>query len=309
MWFVTYISSVGDDRVGIVDGSEVIGLAPGLDMISLLENGDLTEQGHHLAQNPHETVPLADVVLRAPLQPRSIRDCAGFLQHLRNLADAVDLPVDDRHTQFPPFYFTNPDTRIGPHDPVPIAPNSERFDFELEIAAVIGRSGSNIAYSEAESHIAGYMLFCDWSARDLQVQEMPLRLGPAKGKDTANTIGPYLVTPDEIEPYRAQKAFDLRMTAHVNGNLVTDGRWNSIDWGFPDMIAYASRGTRLRAGDLIGSGTVETGCLFEHFVADSSRFQGWLTPGDLVELSVEHLGTLTHRITKADVISPLSSGY
>ena len=309
MRFVTYISSTGDDRVGIVDGSEVIGLAPGLDMVSLIENGDLLEQGHQLAQDPHETVSLAAVVLRAPLQPRSIRDCAGFLQHLRNLADAVDLPVDDRHTQFPPFYFTNPDTRIGPHDPVPIAPNSERFDFELEIAAVIGRSGSNIAYSEAESHIAGYMLFCDWSARDLQVQEMPLRLGPAKGKDTANTIGPYLVTPDEIEPYRAQKAFDLRMTAHVNGNLVTDGRWNSIDWGVPDMIAYASRGTRLRAGDLIGSGTVETGCLFEHFVADSSRFQGWLTPGDLVELSVEHLGTLTHRITEADVMQPLSSGY
>lgn len=120
------------------------------------------------------------------------------------------------------------------------------FDYELEVAAVIGRSGSTIRLSDAQDHIAGYMLFCDRSARDLQMDEMPLRLGPAKGKDTASTLGPMLVTPDELQPYRCGRAFDLEMTGHVNDELVSAGNWSTIDWGFPDMITYVSRGTVLR---------------------------------------------------------------
>ena len=124
--------------------------------------------------------------------------------------------------------------------------------------------------------------------------KMALRLGPAKGKDTANTLGPVLVTPDELEPFRSGRAFDLRMTGRVNDELVSDGNWGTIDWGFPDMITYASRGTVLRPGDVIGSGTVETGCLFEHYCTDPEGFRGWLRPGDEVRLAVEQLGELIY---------------
>jgi 2-keto-4-pentenoate hydratase/2-oxohepta-3-ene-1,7-dioic acid hydratase in catechol pathway len=219
------------------------------------------------------------------------------------------MPIDERHLKFPPFYFTNPAAVIGPYDDVPIAPDSRMFDYELEIAAVIGKPGATIPLAQAEGHIAGYMLLCDWSARDLQMNEMPLRLGPAKGKDTANTLGPMLVTPDELEPFRSGQGFDLEMTGSVNGEQVSHGRWNTIDWGFADMITYASRGTRLRVGDVIGSGTVPTGCLFEHYATDPEHFRGWLQPGDEVQLAVEQLGELRHRVVEGVQAERLSSGY
>jgi 2-keto-4-pentenoate hydratase/2-oxohepta-3-ene-1,7-dioic acid hydratase in catechol pathway len=307
MRFVTYASPSGDDRVGLVDGSIVHGFDPGTTMIDLLERGDLLRQGGSL--NPSESLELESVQLRSPLQPRSIRDCAGFLEHLRKVSSAVDMPVDERHTRFPPFYFTNPAARFGPADDVPMAPGSAMFDYELEVAAVIGRTGADIPVAEAEAHIAGYTVFCDWSARDLQIVEMPLRLGPSKGKDTANTLGPMIVTPDELEAHRSGKSFDLEMSAFVNDVQTSHGNWRSIDWGFDDMISYASRGTTLRPGDVIGSGTVETGCLFESFVVEPDEFRGWLAVGDTVRLAVQGLGELRHRIVASPAIERLSSGY
>jgi 2-keto-4-pentenoate hydratase/2-oxohepta-3-ene-1,7-dioic acid hydratase in catechol pathway len=307
--FVTYASPAGGDRVGVVHDDEVFGAESGPSLLDLLDQGNLHQSGERILGSPIERIPIAEATLRAPLEPRSLRDCAGFLQHLRNLSQAADMPVDDRHLKFPPFYFSNPAAVIGPYDDVPIAPDSAMFDYELEIAAVIGTAGANISLQQAESHIAGYTLLCDWSARDLQINEMPLRLGPAKGKDTANTLGPMLVTPDELEPFRSGQAFDLEMTGYVDGDLVSRGRWNTIDWGFPDMITYASRGTRLRVGDVIGSGTVETGCLFEHYAVDPDNFRGWLTPGTEVRLAVERLGELRHRIVEGVEAERLSSGY
>ena len=309
MRLVTYASAAGDDRVGLVDGENVHGLEPGVTLLDLLDADDLQGAGERAAASPSETVALAGLTLRAPLQPRSIRDCTGFLQHLRNCQGAADIPVDERHNQFPAFYFSNVAAVVGPHDDVAISPGCERFDYELEVCAVIGKPGSTIALDRAEEHIAGYMLLCDWSARDLQINEMALRLGPAKGKDGTNTLGPMLVTPDEIEPYRSRNAFDLGMTGYVNGELVSEGRWDTVDWGFPDMITYTSRGTHLRPGDVIGSGTVPSGCLFEHFALDPDNFRGWLQPGDEVRLVVEQLGEIRHRVVAGVKPEPLSSGY
>lgn len=143
----------------------------------------------------------------------------------------------------------------------------------------------------------------------LQIQERRLQLGPAKGKDGANSLGPMLVTPDEIAHLRSGEGFDLANAAHVNDEQVSAGRWSTIDWGFADIITYASRGTRLSPGDVIGSGTVPTGCLFEHFALDPDHFRGWLQPGDEVRLAVEHLGELRHRITESEPIHPLRSGH
>jgi 2-keto-4-pentenoate hydratase/2-oxohepta-3-ene-1,7-dioic acid hydratase in catechol pathway len=307
--FVTYASPVGGDRVGVVQDGEVLGAEPGPNLLDLLDEGNLLQAGERIIRSPTERIPYAEATLRAPLEPRSLRDFVGFVQHLRNLSEAADMPVDHRYSQFPPFYFSNPAAVIGPNDDVPVAPDSAMFDYELEVAAVIGKAGANIPLKDAESHIAGYMLLCDWSARDLQTNEMPLRLGPAKGKDTANSLGPMLVTPDELEPFRSREAFDLEMTGYVDGDLVSRGRWSTIDWGFPDMITYAARGTRLRVGDVIGSGTVPTGCLFEHYAVDPDNFRGWLAPGNEVRLVVERLGELRHRVVEGVRAERLSSGY
>lgn len=324
MRWVTYTTATGDDRVGLVDpggaGSgdtaEIRALEPGLTLVDLLDAGPegLPAAAERATSAPSEVVPLVGAALRAPLQPRSIRDSTGFLQHLRNCSGGTsgggaDMGFDERNHQFPAFYFSNVAAVVGPHDDVPISPGCERFDYELEVCAVIGTPGSTIRLDDADSHIAGYMLLCDWSARDLQMNEMALRLGPAKGKDGANTLGPMLVTPDEIAGRRAGPSFDLAMTGYVNGELVSEGNWSTIDWGFADMITYMSRGTRLRPGDVIGSGTVPTGCLFEHFAMDPDGFRGWLQPGDEVRLVVEELGELRQRVVPGVKPEPLSSGF
>jgi 2-keto-4-pentenoate hydratase/2-oxohepta-3-ene-1,7-dioic acid hydratase in catechol pathway len=309
MRFVTYTSPSGGDRVGILEDNTVFGLEPGPSLLDLLDQGTLTKAGERARRSPAESLSVSETALKAPLQPRSVRDCSAFHQHLRNCSGDPSKVLDERHTAFPVFYFTNPAAVIGPDTEVPLAPGSQQFDFELEVCVIIGKSGRNISPQQAEDHIAGYTIFCDWSARDLQLHERPLGLGPSKGKDTATTIGPALVTPDELEPYRSKKGFDLAMTASVNGEQVSAGRWDTIDWTFADMISYASRGTTLRAGDVIGSGTVPTGCLYEHYKLGSDRFHRWLRPDDEVRLTVDHLGDLRQRITVADPIHALSSGY
>lgn len=301
----------GIQRVGTLDTDGVVhGLEPGMTLLDLLRADDeLDAHVSGLIRVPDHVVALEAVEVMAPLQPPSVRDCLGFLEHLRNCAAPVGLTIDERYEQVPAFYFTNPAAVIGPYDDVPISPGSTQFDFELEVAAVIGKAGRDIPHNRAEKHIAGYTILCDWSARDLQVRELPLGAGPAKSKDGALTLGPTLVTPDEIEAFRSGKGFALGMTASVNGRQISAGRWDSIDWDFADMIAYTSRGTELRPGDVIGSGTVPTGCLFEHYVTSPAVFPGWLQPGDEVSLTIEGLGTTVQRVTAGPTPVPLSTGF
>ncbi|HET8661149.1 MAG TPA: fumarylacetoacetate hydrolase family protein, partial [Micromonosporaceae bacterium] len=157
----------------------------------------------------------------------------------------------------------------------------------------------------AEAHIAGYTIFCDWSARDVQTREMRQLLGPAKGKDTATSIGPFLVTPDELEPYRAGNGYALRMQASVNGKTYSDGTWADLHWSFGQMLAYASRGTTLRTGDVIGSGTVGTGCILELSQVHGGDAYPWLQPGDVVRVEVEQLGSIESRIVAGSDVIPL----
>jgi 2-keto-4-pentenoate hydratase/2-oxohepta-3-ene-1,7-dioic acid hydratase in catechol pathway len=198
------------------------------------------------------------------------------------------------------FYFSNPAAIIGPHDDVPIAPGSAAYDFELEVAAVIGTPGRNIAVADAEAHIAGYTILCDWSARDVQSREMTLNLGPAKGKDTATSLGPVLVTPDELEPYRRGNAYDLVMTATVNGRPYSSGNFADIHYDFGQLIEHAARGTELRTGDVIGSGTVGTGCILELSRTHGLDAYPWLVAGDVVTLAVAQLGEIRSTVTTAD---------
>lgn len=194
--------------------------------------------------------------------------------------------------QFPVFYFSNPAAMHGTDDRIVRPKASRALDYELEIACVIGKSGINIPVEEADSYIAGFCILNDWSARDIQREEVKVGLGPAKGKDFATSIGPYLVTPDELEDLRIPGAegsrYDLQMVAKVNGKEYSRGNFQEITFTFAQMIARASADCRLYPGDLIGSGTVGTGCILEL----GEENYGWLESGDIVELVIDRLGVL-----------------
>lgn len=297
--WITYAGSDGDDRVGIERDGMISGLAPGMSLLGLLQSGQLAAAAEW---EPAEIVAVQDIQVRPLLIPPSIRDSMCFHEHIRNCRPTE---VEPRHEQWPIFYFGNPQSVIGAHDDVRISPESEKFDYELEVGAVIGTAGENMSPGEAEASIVGYTIFCDWSARDLQRE----RLVMIKGKDGATTLGPVLVTRDEIEHRRAGKGFDLAMTVTRNGERFSAGNWSTINWSFGDIVSYVSRGTRLVPGDVIGSGTVGWGCLLEYDISAPERFPGWLKPGDRMELEVELIGRLDQIIAEPLPWHPLSSGH
>jgi fumarylacetoacetate (FAA) hydrolase len=203
--------------------------------------------------------------------------------------------VPEAWYRLPIFYFSNVSEIRGPGDPVWAPKGSTELDYELEVAALIDTPLRDVDAAQAEQGIGGYMIFNDWSARDLQREETTVRLGPAKGKDFATSIGPWLVTPDELTDARRGNAYDLAMTATVNGQETTRGTWSTAQFSFGQMIERASADVRLRAGDLIGSGTVGTGCLLEIRDTTIGRY---LQPGDEVTVSVERLGSMTTPIVE-----------
>lgn len=294
------------ERAGVASDDGVHPFLQAATLTDLLTAGPLALSDAERQAQKQRPLPFSSLRILAPVAPTSVRDTMSFHEHISNGSGGV---VDPRHSFFPAFYFTNPAAIIGPDDTVPMAPKSERFDFELEIGAVVGITGRNLPPDTAESHIIGYTTFIDWSARDLQYEEMQLRLGPAKGKDTATTLGPCLTTADAFEERRSGKSFDIGMRASVNGRVITQGNWSTIDWSFADILAYVSRGTTVRAGDVIGTGTVGRGCLSEHYKTGSSLFQGWLRPGDIVEFDVDLIGSMRLTIGEADEVHPLSSGW
>jgi len=298
MRFVTYIEADGD-RVGVLDDGQVHALAPGVTLLDLLRHGTLQAAGEQALAAPTLVRELSEVRLRAPIpDPPTVRDFMTFERHVEGVARLAgpDATVPERWYQAPAFYFTNPYAILGPADDVPVPPGSRLFDLELEVAAVIGRTGRDVHPEDADSYIAGYTILIDWSARDLQFAEMQVRLGPAKGKDTATTLGPVLVTPDELEPWRTDTAYDLAMSVQINGQQIGQDRWSSMAFSYADMIAYAARGTEVRPGDVLGSGTCGGGCLAELWGRQGHDAHPPLQPGDVVTVTVEQLGTLTTRI-------------
>ncbi len=238
----------------------------------------------------------AEVIWHTPVTPvSSFRDFYAFEQHVKTARAKRDLEVAPEWYKMPVFYFSNHGAIFAHEAEIPLPAFREELDFELEVAAVIGRDGRDIPVESAEEHIAGYTILNDWSSRAIQRREMSVGLGPAKGKDFASQIGPFMVTPDELVDTKSGKGFDLAMTARVNGQELSRGNWKSIHWSFADMVAHASAGVELQSGDLIGSGTVGTGCLLEIGTKQLGR---WLAPGDVVELEIERLGVLRGRLAK-----------
>lgn len=247
--------------------------------------------------------PLEDVTLLAPLRPASVRDFVTFEEHVEGVSAGVEgkSHVADEWYEAPTFYFTNPHTILGPDQPVR-PPVTERLDFELEVAVVIGdvrdSTGSNLDADDAARHIFGYTIMNDWSARDLQAREMKVRLGPAKGKDFATSLGPWIVTADELERYVDADGFlAVRAEVRVNGALVGEDLVSNMGWPFPELVAYASRNSRVAPGDVLGSGTVGNGgCLGELWGRNGGLTPRPLQPGDEVSMHVEGIGELSARV-------------
>jgi len=309
MRWVTYRSSTDTlDHVALLIGDELHALPASVTMIDVLSaaNGEATAYSRRAQDRPFERVAFESADLRPPIpEPPSIRDFMAFENHVIDSMAAMGLTVDPVWYQQPVFYFTNPAAVIGPNDPNPIAPGSTQWDYELEVAAIIGTGGRDLHPDTAEEHIAGYTILCDWSARDLQAAEMRVGLGPAKGKDTATTIGPMVVTREELEPFRKGNGYDLGMRVSVNGRPYSEGSWKDQYWSFGELLAYASRGTELRSGDIIGSGTVGTGCILELSRVHDSETYPWLRPGDEVLVEVDQLGAIASTVVDGPPVVPL----
>jgi 2-keto-4-pentenoate hydratase/2-oxohepta-3-ene-1,7-dioic acid hydratase in catechol pathway len=309
MRWTTYVSpSDGQEHPGVVADGAVHGLRTATRLLDLLgDDGErLARAGEEALADPLDVVPEGGAELLAPIPvPPSVRDFYAFETHVRTYREANGQTMDPDWYELPVFYFQNPAAIRSARAEVPMPPGSVRYDFELEFAAVIGRGGANLTPDEAEQHIAGYLLFCDWSARDLQAREVRHSLGPVKAKDTATSLGPWLVTPDELASRRSGNSFDLEMTASVNGRPYSKGNADDLYWSFGQMISYASRGTRVQTGDVIASGTVGTGCILELSTVHGEDAYPWLAPGDEVRLEAELLGSITARITDPPPLHPL----
>lgn len=297
------------DRVGTLVDEKIYAFRSGTRLIDLIKNGQdaLLELGEKAIQSPASTHDLAGVRLRPPVpQPPSIRDFASFREHIEVSMGNLGVSLRQDWFDAPTFYFTSPNNLFGNGDAVRVPGDTSQMDYELEVCAVIGLGGMDIAPSEAHRHVAGYAIFNDWSARDLQAAEMRrLPVGPGKGKDTSTSIGPFLVTPDELDDKISGAGFDLRMTASVNGAEYSVGNLSSIGWSFAEMIAFASRSSPLVPGDVIGSGTVGTGCILELSGSHSLDRFPWLRDGDEVVLEVERLGTLRNTLAWSNPPLPL----
>ncbi len=337
MKFVTYVpsssASAAMERAGLLLGDAVLDLAAlggwaarnGVSLpdtggasglpattLELLQLGDAGMQGardalalaertraEDLRQEQGLYYPQAEIALRTPLpNPPTIRDFYAFEQHVKAARAKRGVGMIPEWYEIAVFYFSNTAALFGTDEPIPYPRLSNELDFELEMACVIGREGQDISADDAPAYIAGYMVMNDWSARDLQREEMKMNLGPAKGKDFATSLGPWLVTPDELEDRRIgtgkDERFDLAMSGRINGDQLTNDNYKTIYFTFPQMIERASQHVRLRPGDIIGSGTCGTGCILE---LGTERHR-WLQPGDVVEMEIERLGVLRNTIVE-----------
>lgn len=284
---------------GFVIGDRVVPFPDGLRVADVLSQG--LDAAHALFARVDTAIaaPLSDVRLLAPLVPVAIRDFVAFEEHVEGVSAAVDgkSEVVPEWYQAPTFYFTNPHTVLGPAETVS-PPETERLDFELELAVVIGAAagsdGVNLTAEAAASHIFGYTIMNDWSARDLQGREMKVRLGPAKGKDFGTTLGPWIVTADEVAPFLDADGFlAVRAEVYVNGALIGEDLVSNMGWPFPELVAYAARNSKVVPGDVLGSGTVGNGgCLGELWGRAGELTPPPLAAGDEVRMVVEGIGEL-----------------
>ena len=315
MKLLTYkINDSDSPQIGVLQNQSVYNLNKCFGNISLIDLIQLEKYQDKVAAficnedcAKHDIEDLT--VLPTIPKPTSFRDAYAFRQHVATSRKNRGVDMIPEFDEFPVFYFSNHNAMFGDGEKIELMPDHfHRLDYELEFAIVIGKGGKNILSKDADKHIAGFCILNDISARRLQMEEMKLNLGPVKGKDFANVIGPYLVTPDELESKSIDtpfgKKYDLQMKCYVNGELLSAGNTKDMNWTFAEIIERASYGTELLPGDIIGSGTVGTGCLLElngtGKRANTDYIERWIQENDEIEMQIEGLGKITNKIVKSD---------
>lgn len=293
MKLVTFTKGKNDCQIGALIGDQILDLnlaSKGKlpkDMLLLIEGGEtLLNVVKELIQKPESSTLYStrEVKIKAPiLNPPSLKDFFAFEEHAKAGAKRRNENLASEWYEMPAYYKGNHREIYGPEDEIPWPFYTRKLDFECEIACVIGKKGKNISEAEAKNYIFGYMIFNDFSARDIQKKEMMLRMGPGKGKDFANAFGPYLVTCDEVDPIK-----DFSMKVYVNKELWSEGHFKNQYWGFPLMVSYVSQEETLYPGDILGSGTFYRGCGLD--------LDRWIQPGATIELEVPSLGTLRNKV-------------
>ncbi|KTS11850.1 fumarylacetoacetate hydrolase family protein [Microbacterium testaceum] len=297
---------------GFVVNDFVVPFPDGLRVAEVLAQGLSAASALYERRDRAAARPLTEVRLLAPLVPASIRDFVAFEEHVEGVSASVDgkSEVVPEWYEAPTFYFTNPHTVRATGDVVAI-PETRRLDVELELAAVIGAApdsdGENVDAETAARHIFGYTVMNDWSARDLQSREMKVRLGPAKGKDFAMTLGPWIVTADELEPFLDADGFlAVRAELFINGELIGHDLVSNMGWPFPELVAYAARNSIVVPGDVLGSGTVGNGgCLGELWGRRGGLDPRALEPGDEVRLAIEGVGEIVNVVGERIAAPPV----
>ena len=295
---LTTLATAEGPRVGVLDGGMTDGvirlLEAGPTLLDLIRGGDeaLADAGRRSARSG-DVVEAASASFGPLLDPPSVRD---FLTYEAHLAELTGAPPVDEWYEMPLFYFSNPASIVAPYGDVRMPPYVTQYDYELEVAAVVGRAGSDLTPEQAADAIVGYTLFNDWSARDLQVHEFKFPMGPSKSKDAAITLGPWLVTADEVADRVEDGRLALRTEVRLNGERVGGDVTSNMAWSFAELVAHASRGTVVRPGDVLGSGTCGTGCLAEIKRTQPETAPDWLRAGDVVRIEVEELGVIENRL-------------
>nr|WP_246416371.1 fumarylacetoacetate hydrolase family protein [Nocardioides luti] len=277
----------------------------GADLVELLgESAEWRESRADVAAAA-DGLTLDEVVLLPPVYPVAMRDFLTFEAHVDGMERGHGNPGPPAEWyESPVFLFMAPHAVTGPYDDVAMPPDTERLDFELEIAAIVVRDVRNGSVEDARAAIGGYCVMNDWSARDVQGREMRLKLGPSKGKDFATTIGPWVVTADELDPYRDEDGFlDLAMSVSVNGRTVGEDRSGHMGWSFEQLVSHASRASWVKAGEVLASGTCASGALAEAWGRNGALVPPPLQVGDVVEMTIEAIGTITNRVVEREVVA------
>tara|TARA_B100000941_G_scaffold7746_1_gene4967 strand:+ start:4818 stop:5711 length:894 start_codon:yes stop_codon:yes gene_type:complete len=270
-----------------------------LDLGETFNFDSINEIINEIDLNRFNKVSIKSIKLISPIiNPTSLRDAYAFRQHVQAGRKSRGLEMIPEYDKFPVFYYGNHNS-IGGSGQVFINKNqSKKLDYELEVAAIIGKRGKNISVSDADDYIMGYTIMNDFSARHLQKEEMKLSLGPAKGKDFLTTLGPYIITKDELDDKCITGEFgnryDLNMYAYLNGELFSKDNFKNISWTFAQIISRISDGTEIYPGDVIGSGTCATGCLLELNQTNNTNI--WMNDGDEIKLVIDKMGSLVNTI-------------
>lgn len=305
--YARFVGPNGIVHTGRIQHGRIQDIPGDPEILDLLRMPEEQRRDLDLRAGKMQKLPIDEATYAVPVQPRAMRDFLVFEAHIAGMkkTEGGDGSVPDAWYDAPAFLFMNPWSVLPTGADIPMPPGTQRLDFELEVAMIVKNTVRDVPLEEASQHIAGFCVFNDWSARDIQRKEMSIGLGPSKGKDFANTIGPWLTTPDELEPYREGDRYALDMSVAINGEVIGTDNLRNMSWSFEEMLVHASRDAWVGAGDVLATGTASQGALSERWArAGGELVIPPLQVGDVVTMTVQGLGTIENCI-----VETTSPGY